>query len=125
MAESIVRLSVPAKPSYARTVRMLVANLAVLCEMTIDEVEDVRVIAGEAFAYVCATSPEVCDMTFGVEENGLSMSFSLGEVVPEDDEESREWVELTKLLLVATSDSFEVEESVMRVSKLAGVADGI
>ena len=125
MAESIVRLAVPAQPSYARTVRMLVANLAVLCDMTIDEVEDVRVIAGEAFAYVCATSPEVCEMTFGVDEDGLNMSFTLGEVVPEDDEEAREWVELTKLLLVATSDSFEVEESVMRVNKLAGVAHGV
>ena len=125
MAESIVRLTVPAQPSYARTVRMLVANLAVLCNMTIDEVEDVRVIAGEAFAYVCATSPEVCEMAFGVEENGLSMSFSLGEVLPEEDDEAQEWVELTKLLLVATSDSFEIEEAVMRVSKLAGVAHGI
>lgn len=125
MAESIVRLAVPAQPSYARTVRMLVANLAVLCDMTIDEVEDVRVIAGEAFAYVCATSPEVCEMTFGVDEDGLNMSFTLGEVVPEDDEEAREWVELTKLLLVATSDSFEVEGSVMRVNKLAGVAHGV
>ena len=125
MSESIVRLAVPAQPSYARTVRMLVANLAVLCNMTIDEVEDVRVIAGEAFAYVCATSPEVCEMTFIVKEDGLDMSFSLGEVVPEDDEEAQEWVELTKLLLVATSDSFEVAEAVMRVSKRAGVANDV
>ena len=125
MTESIVRLAVPAQPSYARTVRMLVANLAVLCNMTIDEVEDVRVIAGEAFAYVCATSPEVCEMTFDVKGDVLNMSFSLGEVVPEEDEEAQEWVELTKLLLVATSDSFEVAEAVMRVSKRAGVANDV
>ena len=125
MSESIVRLAVPAQPSYARTVRMLVANLAVLCNMTIDEVEDVRVIAGEAFAYVCATSPEVCEMTFDVKGDVLNMSFSLGEVVPEEDEEAQEWVELTKLLLVATSDSFEVAEAVMRVSKRAGVANDV
>ena len=125
MTDSIVRLTVPAQPNYARTVRMLVANLAVLCNMTIDDVEDVRVIAGEAFAYVCATSPEVCEMTFGVTEEGLSMTFSLGEVVPEDDEEAQEWVELTKLLLVATSDSFEIDEAVMRVTKQAGVANDV
>ena len=125
MSESIVRLAVPAQPSYARTVRMLVANLAVLCNMTIDEVEDVRVIAGEAFAYVCATSPEVCEMTFDVKGDVLNMSFSLGEVVPEEYEEAQEWVELTKLLLVATSDSFEVAEAVMRVSKRAGVANDV
>lgn len=123
MSESIVRLAVPAQPSYARTVRMLVANLAVLCNMTIDDIEDTRVIAGEAFAYVCATSPEVCEMAFGVKDDGLSMSFSLGEVIPENDEEAQEWVEITKLLLVAASDSFEMEEKVMRVSKLAGVAN--
>ena len=125
MAESIIRLEVPAQPSYARTVRMLVANLAVLCNMTIDEVEDARVIAGEAFAYVCATSPEVCEMTFAVEEDGLNMSFSLGDVLPEHDEEAQEWVELTKLLIVATSDSFEIAEKVLRVSKLAGVANDV
>jgi RecA-family ATPase len=56
---------------------------------------------------------------------GRSMSFSLGEVVPEDDEDAQEWVELTKLLLVATSDSFEIADTVMRVSKRAGVANDV
>ena len=45
MPEQTVRLCVPAQPDYARTVRMMAANLAVLCNMSIDDVEDVRMAA--------------------------------------------------------------------------------
>ena len=40
--EKSVRLSVPAEPEFARVVRMTAANLAVLCDMNVDEVEDLR-----------------------------------------------------------------------------------
>lgn len=124
MADTTVRLEVPAKPSYARTVRMLVANLAVLCDMTLDEVEDARVAAGEAFAYVCATAPDICTMSFTTDDSTLCMEFSLGDSIPEENEDASEWVEMTKLLLAATSDSFEMlnNRTVLRVTKASGVA---
>lgn len=122
MADSIIRLSVPAEPSFARSVRMMAANLAVLCSMNVDEVEDARMAAEEAFVYACATSPELCEMTFCVKNDGLDMAFSLGDVVPADDEDLAEQVGLAELLLSAVSDSYEIspDRMVLQVTKLAG-----
>lgn len=122
MADSVIRLSVPAEPSYARSVRMMAANLAVLCSMSVDEVEDARMAAEEAFVYACATRPASCDMTFCITGDSLDMVFSLGDVVPTEDEALAEQVGLAELLLSAVSDSYEVvDRSELRVTKLAGV----
>ena len=53
-AETTV-LEVPPLPRYARAVRMTAANLAVIAGMNVDEVDDVRMAAEEAFVYACAT----------------------------------------------------------------------
>lgn len=124
VADSTIRLSVPAQPSFARSVRMMAANLAVLCSMSVDEVEDARMAAEEAFVYACATKPEHCSMTFALTQDGLSMDFALGDVRPDDDIESAEQVSLAMLLLSAVSDSYEIveDEALLRVTKLAGGA---
>ena len=110
MDASVIRLSVPTEPSFARSVRMMAANLAVLCSMNVDEVEDARMAAEEAFVYACATRPGSCDISFSVGEGSLHMSFSLGEVVPDEDEELAEQIGLTELLLQAVSDSCGVSD---------------
>ena len=123
MEESNVSLCVPAKPSFARSVRMMSASLAVLCAMNVDDVEDARMVAEEAFVYACATRPGMCDITFKVSQEGLTMAFSLGGEVA-DDPELAEQAGLAKILLSAVSDSFEIsqESRSLRVSKLAGAA---
>lgn len=122
METSVIRLSVPPQATYARSVRMMAANLAVLCSMSVDEVEDARMAAEEAFVYACATAPELCEMTFSLSEDALHMEFSLGSVVPSDDPALAEHVELAQLLLEAVSDACEIAEdgSTLHVSKLVG-----
>ena len=66
--EKSVRLSVPAEPEFARVVRMTAANLAVLCDMNVDDVEDLRMAAEEGFVYSCATRPATCDVSFAIAE---------------------------------------------------------
>lgn len=124
--DPIIRLSVPCESSYARSVRMMAANLAVLCAMSVDDVEDARMAAEEAFIYACATGPECVDMTFELTDNALLMSFSLGDVVPREQAELAEQVGLAELLLSAVSDSYQIAEdqSVLRVTKLAGGVHG-
>jgi serine/threonine-protein kinase RsbW len=101
---------------------MMAANLAVLCSMSVDEVEDARMAAEEAFVYACATRPASCDMTFCITGDSLDMAFSLGDVVPTEDETLAEQVGLAELLLSAVSDSYEVVDgSELRVTKLVGV----
>ena len=117
MGEQTVRLSVPAEPSFARTVRMMAANLAVVCDMSMDEVEDLRMAAEEGFVLSCATKPDACAISFDLAEDGIAMDFSLGGA-PDDTEE----LELARLLLEAVCDEFAVDEdaSVLHLSKRIG-----
>ena len=108
MNESIVRLSVPAEASFARSVRMLAANLAVCCDMSVDDVEDIRMAAEEGFVYACATMPDVCAIAFALTDGEISMSFSLGDVIPEEADDQS--LDLVELLLSAVSDDFGVNE---------------
>ena len=122
MEASTVSLRVPAEPSFARSVRMMAANLAVLCSMSVDEVEDTRMAAEEAFVYACATAPATCKITFEVSQDRLAMSFTLGAVDPTQEEDLAEQVSLAQLLLSAVCDSCEIAEdgSALEVIKLAG-----
>ena len=66
MQQDTIRLSVPAEPAYARAVRMMAANLAVVADMGVDDVEDLRMAAEEGFVYSCATEPSTSDVSFSV-----------------------------------------------------------
>lgn len=127
MAASVIRLSVPAEPSFARSVRMMAANLAVLCSMNVDEVEDARMAAEEAFVYACATGPKCCEMTFSIDDASLSMAFELGDSVVSEEDELFEQASLAELLLSAVSDSYEINDdnSLLCVTKRAGSAHAI
>ena len=105
MSTTVVSLNVPARPQYARSVRMMAANLAVLSSMNVDEVEDVRMAAEEAFVLACATNPKTCAIEFAIGTGRLNMSFSLGD--QSLDEAASEQVSMSRLLLSCVSDSFE------------------
>ena len=107
MPEQTVRLSVPAEADYARTVRMMAANLAVVCGMSVDEVEDVRMAAEEGFVYCCATAPDVCEVSFQLAQGEIRAAFRLGssEVAASDDS-----LDLAELLLSAVCDEHGVSE---------------
>ena len=101
MDEKCVKLSIPAEPAFARTVRITAASLATCCDMCVDDVEDVRMIAEEGFVYSCATAPETVDVRFSIAGGGMSMDFSLGEKDADDDS-----IELVEVLLDAVCDEF-------------------
>ncbi len=108
MPSKTVRLSVPAEPEFARIVRMTAANLAVCCDMPIDDVEDARMAAEEGFVYACATVQDACDVSFTIEESQVSMTFSLGFELKEEDEDSS--LDLVEALLGAICDESVVSE---------------
>lgn len=122
MSVSHVTLSVPPQPSFARSVRMMAANLAVLCSMSVEEVEDARMAAEEAFVYACATRPTTCDIAFDVSADALSMTFSLGDAPTDADSAVAEQVGLALVLLSAVSDTYELlpDGMALQVTKLAG-----
>ena len=125
--QRIVSLTVPAKPRFARSVRMLAATLAVDCDMTVDEVEDVRIAAEEGFVYTCSTAPDAVDLRFLLNDDAFEMEFRLGPAsagaVPETpDAEPLDFVEL---LLSAVCDDFGVsdDDSLLHLVKRIGVAN--
>lgn len=117
-----VRLTVPADPSFARPVRMLAANLAVLAGLTLDAVEDARMAAEEGFVWSCATKPSSCELGFTVDEGELGMEFSLGEAELPDDDQASSYAEL---ILSAVCDEFacDREAGVLRLTKRTDALD--
>ena len=89
---------------------MMAANLAVMCDMSVDDVEDVRMAAEEGFVYSCATRPATCDVSFAIAADGVSMSFSLGDQEPEQSQDGED-LSLVELLLDAVCDSCEVTDA--------------
>lgn len=123
MPEQTVRLSVPAEAGFARTVRMMAANLAVVCDMSVDDVEDVRMAAEEGFVYCCATKPQSCDVSFQLSQGEVRVDFALGDALVDNADGT---LDLAELLLSAVCDEHGVSDdgrSLMLV-KRAGVADG-
>ncbi len=102
-----IRLTVPAAPEYARVVRMCAASAAAVADLSLEDVEDVRMAAEEGFVYACATGqPTVaCALTLG--EGALELSFSLGGDLEAVDDES---LDLVEALLDAICEDFGISE---------------
>ena len=121
---SMVSLSVPAEPRFARAVRMLAATLAVNCDMSVEEVEDVRIAAEEGFVYSCATAPAAVDVRFLLNDAAFEMEFTLGS--ESFAEASRDVdaapLDLVELLLTAVCDDFGVsdDDSLLHLVKRIG-----
>lgn len=103
---SPIHLSIPAEPAYARTVRMMAANLAVLSGMSIEAVEDVRMAAEEGFVWCCATKPASAEIDFTV-DGGVAMEVAFGSAEPSEDDTTTAYADL---LLSAVCDEYQYSQ---------------
>ena len=81
--EECVTLNVPLKPAYARVVRMAAANVASIAGFAVEDVDDIRMAAEEAFVYASATDPSGCTMhtvRFTLNGEGMALELDLGPV---------------------------------------------
>ena len=113
-------MSVPADPAFARVVRLCAATLAAGLEMSLDDVEDVRMVAEEGFVYACATRPACVEVSFTLTGGSVAMDVALGGSDPDD-----ESVDLVEVLLGAVCDEFCVsaDGATLHLLKRAGGAD--
>ena len=121
MDEKYVLLRVPAEPAFARSVRMTASALAVAAGVdSVDDLEDVKMIADEGFVYACATRPESVEIGFTLTEGVVGMDFALGEDEPTDDA-----VDLVRVLLSALCDEFSFSEdrSTLHLLRATGDSD--
>ena len=67
MTDDLVELSVPADGAFASVVRTVTAALAARCDLTIDQIEDLRIAVDEA-----------CALLLHIPEHGPALSVHLG-----------------------------------------------
>jgi serine/threonine-protein kinase RsbW len=104
MAVQVVTLTVPAEPEFARSVRMLAANLAVVCGLSIDD--DVSIV-------------------FTISDESIIIDFTLGDVPVSGSIFEEDSFEYARLILAAVCDEmyFSDDKHHLMLVKKTGVAD--
>jgi serine/threonine-protein kinase RsbW len=124
-----IKLSVPAKSEYAKTVRMTAAALVSRMGMNFDEVDDVRMAAEEAFVYAVDTVPEGAqiDFEFNVSDDELIIDVPLGNESPSSDEEAERRAAYATFILESVCDAYEFASDEngarLRLVKRVGAGD--
>lgn len=117
-----VSITVPADPEYARPVRMLAANLAVLAGLSVEDVEDARMVAEEGFVWCCATEPDAVAIEFEVGEGNMVISYAFGPSELAEDDQTSTYAELI-LSAVCDECSYDEATRTLRLTKSVDVAD--
>ncbi len=102
-----IRLTVPAAPEYARVVRMCAASAAAVADLSLEDVEDVRMAAEEGFVYACATGQDSVSCELALGEGTLELNYSLGPDLDAVDDDS---LDLVEALLDAICEDFGISE---------------
>lgn len=76
LPDAEVVLQVPADSAYVATARLTAASLAARCELTVDEIEDLRLALDEACALLLphATAGTALQLSFTLERGRLSVT---------------------------------------------------
>lgn len=101
-------LTIPAEAAYARSVRMLAANFCVIAQANVEEIEDIRMAAEEAFVISCATNPDACEMRCMRAGDTMRFSFTLGCVSCLPDMQER--LSLAHAILHAVCDTCDIDK---------------
>jgi serine/threonine-protein kinase RsbW len=125
MSVERIKLTVPARAEFAKTVRMTASALVGRTGMTYDEVDDVRMAAEESFVYACDHNPESGSVTldFSLDAQGIEMKVALSDSLRSADEDSERRAAYATFILQSVSDTFEMSSDetgpYLRVTKRA------
>lgn len=129
MSSDRILLTVPAKPEFAYTVRMMAGQLGSVIGMSVDESDDVKLAAEEAFVYACDTSVACADveLEFMLQAGALALRVPLAGSGIATNEESERRAAYATFILQAICDSFELGSdengSYLRLTKRVGALD--
>jgi serine/threonine-protein kinase RsbW len=95
----IVEVRVPATVAYVSTLRLTAASLAARCDLTVDDIEDLRLAVDEACALLLphAAAASTLDTTFRLSEGELAVDTSVHSVDAEPDRSGFAWTVLGAL----------------------------
>lgn len=132
MLDDRITLTVPARGEYAKIVRMTAAALVSRMSMTIDDVDDIRMAAEEAFVYAADTVAEGNPVTFvfDIGEDEITLTVPLGSEVQLTDEEVERRTSYATFILESVCDNFELATgedgtAVLRILKRSGTVDAV
>lgn len=110
MSQEKITLTVPSRGEYAKTVRMTASALVSRMGMTIDDLEDVRMAAEEAFVYACDHAPPsgAVVLEFGIEGDVFEMRVTLPERPHLTDEDAERRAGYATFILQSVTDMFEM-----------------
>ncbi len=122
MSVETISLSLPTHTVYAHSVRMTAASVAVVNQLSVEEVEDVKMAAEEGFILSCLSGVDVCNITFEVEPSALVMKFALGD---DNIEEFEEFVYADMLLQSLSQEYIRNDDFIhVKIVKLQDVMYG-
>jgi serine/threonine-protein kinase RsbW len=105
-----VRLTVPGREEFARTVRMTAAALAGRMGMSIDEVEDVRIAVEEAFVFAIGRVAEGEPVTFDFAVDGDMLALDVGPIPGAIRGAEGPETRYARFILESVCDTFELED---------------
>jgi len=110
MSTDRICLTVPARPEFAKTVRMTASALVSRTGMNYDEVDDVRIAAEEAFVYAVDHSDETTEIAleFDLSDESLSIRVSLDDASRVADEDGERRAAYATFILQSVCDRFEM-----------------
>ena len=111
MSSDRVSLTVPNKGEYARTARLAAGELASRLEMSIDDVDDLKMAVEEAFVLVAGSSvADAVTFVFDIDQDAIEV---LVGPMPEealDDADSDASERYARFILEAVCDSFDYRQ---------------
>ena len=118
-----IHISVPAAPEYVGLVRSTSAHVAAHCDLTMDQIEDLRLAVNEAFAFlVDPTESSNIDITFDIDGSTLSITLKSAHAGQEPDRNSFGWTVLSALVNEVASSRNEHGHIIIQLTALAGVS---
>lgn len=110
MSRDRVCLTVPARPEYAKTVRMTASAIVSRTGMSYDEVDDVRIAAEEAFVYAVDHADDTAEieLRFDLTDEDLSIRVELGDAATLADEDGERRAAYATFILQSVCDRFEM-----------------
>jgi hypothetical protein len=77
---SLVELKVPVSPDYVSVVRLLVSGLATRLGLPVNELENLKLVVGEAFLTICDKAEKAAGlMRLGWKQDGANITVSLSD----------------------------------------------
>ncbi len=118
-----IHISVPADAEYVGLVRSTSAHVAAQCELTMDQIEDLRLAVNEAFAFLVEPdSTSRIEIAFTVDGGTLSITLCGSPSAKDPDRGSFGWTVLTALVNAVTSHRTSDGNLVIQLTALAGVS---